>query len=160
MLKLFDAEDVLEHLIQLVLAEDQLRRRAGRHTLLCLAGIFIAAVDGVKLGHPGAEHRLLAQAVDLREAPHALLDMPLEDFPEIARGEAAALHHFGHAVALQEHLRRSAKQMLAVLDVIEKLELKPRPVNDCSSTGAGSLSDTQKHCITTPTGTIRSTDTR
>lgn len=104
-LKLFDAEDVLEHLVQLVLAEDQLRRRAGGHALLCLAGVFVAAVDGVKLGHPGAEHRLLAQAVDLREAPHALLDVPLEDIPEIARREAAALHHFGHAVALQEHLR-------------------------------------------------------
>lgn len=104
-LELFDAEDVLEHLVQLVLAEDQLRRRAGRHALLRLAGIFVPAVDGVKLGHPGAEHRLLAQAVDLREAPHALLDVPLEDLPEIARREAAALHHFGHAVALQEHLR-------------------------------------------------------
>lgn len=105
MLELFDAEDVLEHLVQLVLAEDQLRRCAGCHALLCLAGIFVPAVDGVKLGHPGAEHRLLAEAVDLREAPHALLDVPLEDFPEISCREAATLHHFGHAVALQEHLR-------------------------------------------------------
>lgn len=110
MLELFDAQDVLEHLVQLVLAEDQLGRGAGRHALLSLAGILVAAVDGVELGHPGAEHRLLAQAVDLRQAPHALLDVPLENFPEIAGGEAAALHHFGHAVALQEHLRGQASR--------------------------------------------------
>ena len=83
MLELFDAEDVLEHLVQLVLAQDQLGGRAGSHALLCLARIFVATVDGVKLGHPGAEHRLLAQAVNLWEAAHALLDVPLEHFPEI-----------------------------------------------------------------------------
>lgn len=83
MLKLFDAEDILEHLVQLVLAQDQLRGRAGSHALLRLAWILVTAVDGVKLGHPGAEHRLLAQAVDLWEAAHALLDVPLEHFPEI-----------------------------------------------------------------------------
>lgn len=119
-LELFDAEDVLEHLVQLVLAEDQLGRCAGGHALLCLAGVFVTAVNGVKLGHPGAEHRLLAQAVDLRKAPHALLDVPLEDVPEIPRRKAATLHHFGHAVALQEHLRGQT-YMLGSLGMIVKL---------------------------------------
>lgn len=128
-LELFDAQDVLEHLVQLVLAEDELGRRAGRHALLSLAGILVAAVDGVELGHPGAEHRLLAQAVDLRQAPHALLDVPLEDFPEIAGGEAAALHHFGHAVALQEHLRggesRNPDRLAAAAPSHRNSELAP-----------------------------------
>lgn len=100
MLKLFDAEDILEHLVQLVLAQDQLRGRAGSHALLRLAWILVTTVDGVKLGHPGAEHRLLAQAVDLRKAAHALLDVPLEHFPEIIGREAAALDHFSHTVTL------------------------------------------------------------
>lgn len=104
-LELLDAQNILEHLVQLVLAQDQLRGRAGSHALLRLAGVFVAAVDGVELGHPGAENRLLAQPVDLREAAHALLDVPLEDLPEIGGREAAALDHFSHTVALQEHLR-------------------------------------------------------
>lgn len=84
MLKLFDAENILEHLVQLVLAQDQFRGCTGSHALLSLAGILVTAVDGVKLGHPGAENRLLAQAVDLWKAAHALLNVPLEDFPEIS----------------------------------------------------------------------------
>lgn len=99
-LKLFDAEDILEHLVQLVLAEDQLGGCAGSHALLCLAWILVATVDGVKLGHPGAEDRLLAQAVDLRKAAHTLLDVPLEHIPEISGWEAAALDHFSHTVTL------------------------------------------------------------
>lgn len=104
-LELLDAQYILEHLVQLVLAQDQLRGRAGGHALLRLAGVLVATVDGVELGHPGAEDRLLAQSIDLREAAHALLDVPLEDFPEIGGREAAALDHLCHAVALQEHLR-------------------------------------------------------
>ena len=105
-LKLLDAQNVLEHLVQLVLAEDELRGGAGRHALLGLARVLVAAVDAVELGHPGAEHRLLAQAVDLGQAAHALLDVPLEDLAAVVGREAAALHHLGHAVALQEHLQR------------------------------------------------------
>ena len=104
MLKLFDAEDVLEHLVQLVLAEDQLGGGAGRQPLLVLPGVLLATVDGVELGHPGAEHRLLTEAVDLGQTAHALLDVPLEHFPEIIGREAAALDHLSHTVALQEHL--------------------------------------------------------
>lgn len=99
-LKFFDAEDILEHLVQLVLAEDQLRGCAGSHALLCLARVLVTTVDGVKLGHPGAEHRLLAQSVDLWKAAYTLLDVPLEHFPEIIGREAAALDHFSHTVAL------------------------------------------------------------
>ena len=84
MLKLLDAQNVLEHLVQLVLAEDELGRGAGRHALLCLAQVLVSAVDGVKLGHPGTQHRLLAQAVDLGQAADALLDVLLEDLPGVA----------------------------------------------------------------------------
>lgn len=66
MLELLDAEDLLEHFVQLVLAEDELGGSAGRDALLVLAGILLATVDGVELSHPGAQHRLLAQPVDLR----------------------------------------------------------------------------------------------
>lgn len=103
-LKFFDAEDILKHLVQLVLAEDQLGSRAGSHALLCLPRILIATVDGVKLGHPGAEHRLFAQTVDLRKAAHALLDVPLEHFPEIVGWEATTLDHLCHTVTLKKYL--------------------------------------------------------
>lgn len=65
MLKFLDAEDLLEHFIQLVFAEDELGGSTGRDALLVLPGILLAAVDGVELSQPGAQHRLLAQAVDL-----------------------------------------------------------------------------------------------
>lgn len=65
MLELLDPEDLLEHFIQLVLAEDELGGSAGRDALLVFPGILLATVDGVELSQPGAKHRLLAQAVDL-----------------------------------------------------------------------------------------------
>lgn len=117
-LELLDAQDVLEHLVQLVLAKDQLRGRAGSHALLRLAGVLVAAVDGVELGHPGAEDRLLAQPVDLREAAHALLNVPLEDLPEISGRESAALDHFRHTVALQEHLCSRQSSLSTFYDFI------------------------------------------
>lgn len=104
-LKLLDAQDLLEHLVQLVLAEDQLRGGAGRHSLLVLPGILLPAIDGVEFGHPGAQHRLFAQAVDLRQTANALLDVLLKNLPGIAGRAAAALNHPGYAVALQEDLR-------------------------------------------------------
>lgn len=104
MLKLLDAKDALEHLVQLVLAQDEFGGGAGRQPLLELPGVFFASVDGVELGHPRAQHRLLTEAVDLGQTAHALLYVLLEHLPGVAGRAAAALHHPGHAVALQEDL--------------------------------------------------------
>lgn len=99
-LKLLDAQDLLEHLVQLVLAEDELRRSTGRHPLLVFPGVLLPTVDGVKFGHPRAQHRLFAQAIDLRQTTHPLLYVLLKNLAGVAGGAAAALHHPGHAVAL------------------------------------------------------------
>lgn len=115
MLELLDAEDILEHLVQLVLAEDELGRRTGCHTLLRLAWVLVTAVDRVKLGHPGAQHCLLAQAIYLWEATHTLLNVSLEDLPAVISREAAALDHLGHAVTLQEHLCRQRLMSISAL---------------------------------------------
>ena len=57
-----DADDVLKHLVQLLLAEYRLRR--GRLPLLRpLARVFVAATDLVELGHPRADDRLLDQII-------------------------------------------------------------------------------------------------
>lgn len=104
MLKLLDAQDLLEHLIQLVLAEDELGGGAGCHSLLVLPGVLFASVDGVKLGYPGAQHCLFAQAVDLRQAAHPLLYVLLKNLPRVTGRAAAALHHPGHSVTFQEDL--------------------------------------------------------
>lgn len=104
MFKLLDPENVLEHLVELLFAQNQLRGRAGGHPGLLLPGVLFPAVDGIELGHPGAQHGLLAEAVDLREAAHPLLDVLLEDLPRVVGGAAPTLHHAGHAIALQEHL--------------------------------------------------------
>lgn len=78
-LELLDAKNLLEHLIQLVLAENELRGSTCCHALLVLARIFLSPVDGIKLGHPRAEDSLLAQTIDLGQAADTLLDMLLED---------------------------------------------------------------------------------
>ena len=104
-LKLLDAQDLLEHLVQLVLAEDELGGGAGRHSLLVLPGVLFASVDGVELGHPGAQHRLFAQAIDLGQAAHSLLYVLLKNLAGVAGRAAAALHHPGHTVAFQEDLQ-------------------------------------------------------
>lgn len=117
MLEFLDPKNVLEHLIELLLAQNQLGGCTGCHPGLLLAGILLATVDGVELGHPGAQHGLLAEAVDLGQAAHPLLDVLLEDLPRVVGGAAPALHHAGHAVALQEDLgrdgTRKACQLLA-----------------------------------------------
>lgn len=66
MFKLLDSQDLLKHLIELVFAEDELGGGAGCHPLLMFPGVFFTTVDGVKLGNPRAQHRLFAQAVNLR----------------------------------------------------------------------------------------------
>lgn len=104
MFKLLDPENVLEHLVELLFAQNQLRGCAGGHPGLLLPGVLFPAVDGIELGHPGAQHGLLAEAVDLGEAAHPLLNVLLEDLPRVVGRAAPTLHHAGHAVALQEHL--------------------------------------------------------
>lgn len=100
MLELLDAQDLLEHLVELVFAEDELGGSAGGHPLLVLPGVLFTAVDGVKLGNPGAQHGLFAQTVDLGQAAHPLLDVLLENLPGVAGRAATALHHPGDAVTL------------------------------------------------------------
>ncbi len=80
-LKLLYSQDLLEHLVQLVLAENELGGGAGRHPLLVLSWVLFTSVDGVKLGHPGAQHCLFAQAIDLRQAADPLLYVLLKDLP-------------------------------------------------------------------------------
>jgi len=72
-----DAEDVLEHVVELLLGENHLGR-GGRLALRPLAWVVVAAKDLIELGHPRAEHRLLAQSVDLRQTPDSLFDVVLE----------------------------------------------------------------------------------
>lgn len=104
MLELLDAENLLEHFIELILAEDEFGSGTGRHALLGFARVFIATVDGVELGHPGAEHRLLTQPVDLWQAAHSLFNVPLEHFTTVQCREATGLDHLGHTITLKEDL--------------------------------------------------------
>lgn len=104
MFKLLDPENVLEHLVELLFAQNQLRGCAGGHPGLLLPGVLFPTVDGIELGHPGTQHRLLAEAIDFREAAHPLLDVLLEDLPRVISRAAPTLHHAGHTVALQEDL--------------------------------------------------------
>lgn len=107
MLKLLDAQDLLEHLIQLVLTEDELRGGTCRHPLLVLPGVLFPTIDGIKLRHPGAQHRLFAEAIDLRQTADPLLYVLLKNLTGVARRAASALHHPGHAVTFQEDLQAS-----------------------------------------------------
>lgn len=120
MLELLDPKNVLEHLIELLFAQNQLGSGAGRHPGLLLPGVLLPAVNGIKLGHPGAQHGLLAEAVNLRQAAHAFLNVLLEDFSRVVGGAAAALHHACHAVALQEHLcgRGRGRRQKAALEEV------------------------------------------
>ena len=107
MFKLLDPKNVLEHLVELLLAQNQLRGCAGCHPGLLLPGVLFPTVDGIKLGHPGAQHGLLAEAIYLGQAAHPFLNVLLEDLPGVIGGAAPALDHAGHTVALQEHLSRN-----------------------------------------------------
>lgn len=114
MLKLLDTKDLLEHFIELVFAEDELRGGARCHPLLVLPGVFfLATVDSVKLCHPGAQNRLFAEAVDLRQAADPLLNMFLENLARVIGRAAAALHHPAHTVTFQEDLLERKQNMLS-----------------------------------------------
>lgn len=109
-LKLADAEDLLEHLVQLLLTEDELRHGAQVRSLWLTPHVLVAPVDAVVLGDPGAQDRLFAQAVDLRQAADPALDVLLEDLAEVVGRAAAALNHSGNTLALQEALPRTEIQ--------------------------------------------------
>lgn len=83
-LELPDAEDLLEHLEQLLLAEDEFRHGAQVRPLGLTPHVLFPPVDGVVLGDPGAQDRLFAEAVDLWQAADAPLDVLLEDLPKVA----------------------------------------------------------------------------
>lgn len=107
MFELLDPKNVLEHLIELLLAQNQLGGCAGCHPGLLLPGVLFSTVDGIKFGHPGAQHSLLAEAINLGQAAHPLLNVLLEDLPGVVGRTASTLHHAGHTVALQEHLSKN-----------------------------------------------------
>lgn len=92
-LKLADAEDLLEHLVQLLLAEDELRHGAQVRPLGLTPHVLVPSVDGVVLGDPGAQDRFFAQAVDLRQAADAPLDVLLEDLAKVVGRASTALNH-------------------------------------------------------------------
>lgn len=50
--------------------------------------------------HPGAQNRLLAQTIDLRQAPNAFLDVALEHLAAVHGGQPSRLDHLSHTVAL------------------------------------------------------------
>lgn len=113
-LKLLDPQDLLEHFVQLVLAEDELGGSAGSHPLLVLPGVFFPSVDGVELGYPRAQHGLFAQAVDLGQTAHALFDVLLKNLARVASRKTTALHHPGHTVTFQEDLESSWKNKMSL----------------------------------------------
>lgn len=103
-LKLLNAKNLLEHLIQLVLAENELGGSAGCHALLVFAWVFLSPVDGVEFGDPRAQDRLLAQTIDLRQAADTFLDVLLKDLTGVTGGATTALDHTAHTVTFKEHL--------------------------------------------------------
>lgn len=85
MLKFLDPQNVLEHLVELLLAEDELRGSARCHPSLLLAGILFPTVNSIKLSHPRAQDRFLAEAINFWQAAHSLLNVLLEDLPGVIR---------------------------------------------------------------------------
>lgn len=104
MFKLLDSQDLLKHLIKLLLAEDELGHSAEGHASLRPPLVLFSFVDGIVFGDPGAEDSLFAQAVDLGQATHTTLDVLLEDLAEVTGRTASALDHAGHSLALQKAL--------------------------------------------------------
>lgn len=83
MLKFLDTQDLLEHLVELFLTEDELGHGAEGHASLRPTVVFLSLENGIILGDPGAQHSLFAQAIDLGQAAHTALNVLLEDLPEI-----------------------------------------------------------------------------
>lgn len=98
-----DAENILEHVVQLFLAEYCFRRRGGGLTLLVPAPwILVAAKDLVKLTHPGANDRLFGQTLDVWKTADTALDVRSENIAEVSGREPAAPYHHRYAITAQE----------------------------------------------------------
>ena len=134
MFKLLDPKNVLEHLVELFFAQNQLRGCAGCHPGLLLPGVLFSSVDGIKLGHPGAQHCLLAKAIDLWQAAHPFLNVLLEDLPRVIGGAAPTLHHAGHAVTLQEHLSKNRARKGMRKSVLQIAVLRRHRRDKCGHT--------------------------
>ena len=106
-LELSDAKDLLEHFVELLLTEDELRHGTKVCPLCLTPHILLPPVNGIILSNPGAQHCLFAQAVDLWEATDASLNVLLEDFAEVVGRAASALNHSGNALTLQEALLKT-----------------------------------------------------
>lgn len=109
MLKFLDPQNILEHLIELLLAENELRGSTRCHPGLLLPGILLPTVNGIKLCHPRAQDCLLAEPINFWQAAHSFLDVLLEDLAGVVCRAPSALHHPGNAVALQEYLQRKGR---------------------------------------------------
>ena len=102
MFVLLDVDDVLEHVVELLLAQNGLRRR--RLTLLRpLPRVLVAATDLVELGHPRTDHGVLGEAGDVRKAADASLDVVFENVAEVGDAAAAVSDHDADAVAAKEN---------------------------------------------------------
>ena len=134
MFKLFDAQNVLEHVVELLFGKYALRRAVGIEmapgvaaTWYAEGALLVVAVNEVKLDHPRAEHRLLAQAVDLGQTAHPLFYIVLEHVTKVGGREGTRLHHLGDAVRFKEHLvvaAHSVRERLVRLDVGRHLGLQ------------------------------------
>jgi hypothetical protein len=65
-LEFLDHQDLLEHVVQLLLGQDHFAVELLLITSGTL-GVVVALEDAVEFGHPRRQHRLLAQTVDLRQ---------------------------------------------------------------------------------------------
>lgn len=63
-----------------------------------------AAEDDVELVHPGGEHRVAREAVDLGQRAQPPLDVHAEDLAQVVQCAAALLHERAQPVRLEEHL--------------------------------------------------------
>ncbi len=112
MFELFYTENILKHVIELLLAQNTFgcalievsARVAPGSDHIRAAVLLVVAENTVELGHPGREDGLLAEAVDLGQAAHALLDVVLEHVAEVSRRAAACADHLGDSIGLEKDL--------------------------------------------------------
>ena len=98
-----DGNDVLEHIVQLFLAQHRLRGHRRQLPLLRpLPRVLFAPEDLVELGHPGGDDRLFRKPVDLWQTADASFNVVLENIAEVGGRAGAVADHRNDAVAAQE----------------------------------------------------------